>query len=105
MKDKTISNSGIRYGLNDSNEKKVGYSSSFEGYRKHKGNAWNLSCIYAFVEMKWSYEKHLLWIGIYILLVFVLAAFCWTKSLLCNVAAFIGMPYISKSSDIQSFFF
>jgi hypothetical protein len=27
-----------------------------------------------------------------------------TKSLLCNVAAFIGMPYISKSSDIQSLF-
>jgi hypothetical protein len=24
-------------------------------------------------------------------LVFVLAAFCWTKSLLCNVAAFTGM--------------
>jgi hypothetical protein len=27
-----------------------------------------------------------------------------TKSLLCNVAAFIGMPYISESSDIQSLF-
>jgi len=27
-----------------------------------------------------------------------------TKSLLCNVAAFIGMPYISDSSDIQSLF-
>jgi hypothetical protein len=27
------------------------------------------------------------------LLVFVLATFCWTKSLLCNVADFIGMPY------------
>jgi hypothetical protein len=25
------------------------------------------------------------------MLVFVLAAFCWTKSLLCNVAAFTGM--------------
>jgi hypothetical protein len=36
------------------------------------------------------------------LLVFVLAAFCWTKSLLCNVAAFTGMPFISESSDIQS---
>jgi hypothetical protein len=31
---------------------------------------------------------------------FVLAAFCWTKSLLCNVAAFTGMPFISESSDI-----
>jgi hypothetical protein len=33
---------------------------------------------------------------------------CWPHSvgqnhLLCNVAAFTGMPYISKSSDIQSF--
>jgi hypothetical protein len=36
------------------------------------------------------------------LLDFVLAAFCWTKSLLCNVAAFTGMPFISESSDIQS---
>jgi hypothetical protein len=27
-----------------------------------------------------------------------------TKSLLCNVAAFTGMPYISESSDIQSLF-
>jgi len=27
------------------------------------------------------------------LLVFVLVAFCWTKSLLCNVADFTGMPY------------
>jgi len=26
-----------------------------------------------------------------IVLLFVLAAFCWTKSLLCNVAAFTGM--------------
>jgi hypothetical protein len=26
------------------------------------------------------------------------------KSLLCNVAAFTGMPYISKSSNIQSLF-
>jgi hypothetical protein len=26
-------------------------------------------------------------------LVFVLAAFCWTKSLSCNVANFTGMPY------------
>jgi len=38
------------------------------------------------------------------LLVFVLAAFCWTKSLLCNVAAFTGMPYISESLDIQILF-
>jgi hypothetical protein len=28
-----------------------------------------------------------------------------TKSLLCNVVAFIGIPYISESSDIQSLFF
>jgi hypothetical protein len=28
-----------------------------------------------------------------------------TKSLLCNVAAFTGMPYSSESSDIQSLFF
>jgi hypothetical protein len=27
-----------------------------------------------------------------------------TKSLLCNVAAFIGMPFSSESSDIQSLF-
>jgi hypothetical protein len=27
------------------------------------------------------------------LLVFALAAFCWTKSLLCNVADFTRMPY------------
>jgi hypothetical protein len=38
------------------------------------------------------------------LLVFVLRAFCRTKSLLCNVVAFIGMLYISESSDIQSLF-
>jgi hypothetical protein len=38
------------------------------------------------------------------LFVFVLAAFCCTKSLLCNVAAFTGMPYILESSDIQSLF-
>jgi hypothetical protein len=38
------------------------------------------------------------------MLVFVLATFCWTKSLLCNVTAFIGMPFISESSDIQSLF-
>jgi hypothetical protein len=28
-----------------------------------------------------------------VLLVFVFAAFCWTKSLLCNIADFTGMPY------------
>jgi hypothetical protein len=33
------------------------------------------------------------------LLVFVLAAFCLTKSLLCNVAVFTGMLYISESSQ------
>jgi hypothetical protein len=38
------------------------------------------------------------------LLAFVLAALCWTKSLLCNVAAFTGMPFISETSDIQSLF-
>jgi hypothetical protein len=27
-----------------------------------------------------------------------------TKSLLCNVAAFTGMPYILESSNIQSLF-
>jgi hypothetical protein len=32
------------------------------------------------------------------LLGFVLAAFCWTKSLLCNVAAFTGMLLYSKST-------
>jgi len=32
------------------------------------------------------------------MLVFVLAAFCWTKSLLCNVAAFIGMLFYSEST-------
>jgi hypothetical protein len=31
-------------------------------------------------------------------LVFVLAAFCWTKSLLCNVAAFTGMLFYPKST-------
>jgi hypothetical protein len=31
-------------------------------------------------------------------LVFVLAAFCWTKSLLCNVAAFIGMLLYPEST-------
>jgi hypothetical protein len=31
-------------------------------------------------------------------LVFVLAAFCWTKSLLCNVAAFTGMPLYPEST-------
>jgi hypothetical protein len=34
------------------------------------------------------------------LLVFVLAAFCWTKSLLCNVAAFIGM-LLNPESTLQ----
>jgi hypothetical protein len=33
------------------------------------------------------------------LLVFVLAALCWTKSLLCNVAAFTGMLFYSESTD------
>jgi hypothetical protein len=32
------------------------------------------------------------------LLVFVLAAFCWTKSLLCNVAAFTRMLFYSEST-------
>jgi hypothetical protein len=32
------------------------------------------------------------------LLVFVLAALCWTKSLLCNVAAFTGMLLYSEST-------
>jgi hypothetical protein len=32
----------------------------------------------------------------YSLLVFVLVALCWTKSFLCNVAAFTGMPFISE---------
>jgi hypothetical protein len=39
------------------------------------------------------------------LLIFVLAAFCWTKSLLCNVADFTGMPYqfrVFKYSDFIS---
>jgi hypothetical protein len=31
-------------------------------------------------------------------LVFVLATFCWTKSLLCNVAAFTGMLLYSEST-------
>jgi hypothetical protein len=31
-------------------------------------------------------------------LVFVLAAFCWTKSLLCNVAAFTGMLLYPEST-------
>jgi hypothetical protein len=31
-------------------------------------------------------------------LVFVLAAFCWTKSLLCNVPAFTGMLFYSEST-------
>jgi hypothetical protein len=33
-----------------------------------------------------------------ILLVFVLAAFCWTKSLLCNVAAFTGIVLYPEST-------
>jgi hypothetical protein len=32
------------------------------------------------------------------LLVFMLAAFCWTKSLLCNVAAFTGMLFYPEST-------
>jgi hypothetical protein len=32
------------------------------------------------------------------LLVFVLTAFCWTKSLLCNVAAFTGMLLYPEST-------
>jgi hypothetical protein len=32
------------------------------------------------------------------LLVFVLVSFCWTKSLLCNVAAFTGMLLYPKST-------
>jgi hypothetical protein len=58
----------------------------------------------------WEARKHFLlksinvWHIVEYMLVFVLAAFCWTKSLLCNVAAFTGMPYISESSDIQSLF-
>jgi hypothetical protein len=32
------------------------------------------------------------------LLVFVLATFCWTKSLLCNVAAFTGMLLYPEST-------
>jgi len=33
-----------------------------------------------------------------IVLVFVLATFCWTKSLLCNVAAFTRMLFYSEST-------
>jgi hypothetical protein len=33
-----------------------------------------------------------------VVLVFVLAAFCWTISLLCNVAAFTGMLFYSEST-------
>jgi hypothetical protein len=36
-------------------------------------------------------------------LVFVLTAFCWTKSLLCNVVVFTGMPYILESSSYLEF--
>jgi hypothetical protein len=32
------------------------------------------------------------------MLVFVLATFCWTKSLLCNVAAFTGMVLYPEST-------
>jgi hypothetical protein len=32
------------------------------------------------------------------MLVFVLATFCWTKSLICNVAAFTGMLLYPKST-------
>jgi hypothetical protein len=38
------------------------------------------------------------------MLVFVLAAFYWTKSLSCTIADFTGMLFISESSDIQSVF-
>jgi len=31
-------------------------------------------------------------------LVFVLIALCWTKSLLCNVVAFTGMFFYSEST-------
>jgi hypothetical protein len=34
------------------------------------------------------------------MLVFVLVAFCLTKSLLCNVVVFTEMPYISESSQV-----
>jgi glycerol uptake facilitator-like aquaporin len=34
------------------------------------------------------------------LLVFVLAAFCWTKSLMCNVVAFTGMQ-LNPESTLQ----
>jgi len=34
----------------------------------------------------------------FMVLVFVLAAFCWTKSLLCNVAAFTGMLLYPEST-------
>jgi hypothetical protein len=36
--------------------------------------------------------------GLYEMLVFVLATFCWTKSLLCNVAAFTGMLLYPEST-------
>lgn len=37
------------------------------------------------------------------MLVFVFAAFCWTKSLLCNVAAFSGMlPYPESTLHLCS---
>jgi hypothetical protein len=36
------------------------------------------------------------------MLVFVLAVFCWTKSLLCNVAAFTGMLYPESTLQLCS---
>jgi len=39
----------------------------------------------------------IIYIYIY-MLVFVLATFCWTKSLLCNVAAFTGMLFYPEST-------
>jgi hypothetical protein len=37
------------------------------------------------------------------LLVFVLDVFCWTKSLLCNVTDFTGMPYQFKVFKYSEF--
>jgi len=56
--------------------------------------------------MAWHHEIKLVWCMqntkssklTIVLLVFVLATFCWTKSLLCNVAAFTGLLLYPEST-------
>jgi len=86
---------------------------------KETSNLWCVclceQCVtkYQSVEFKWDryfinkvetqLRENSFWGSQTHVLVFWLAAFCWQKSLLCNVTAFTGMPFSSESSRYSEF--